>query len=332
MMNENQENILNGYDEQYTKCIPNYNKLRESLVQALEIILNEHKVKFLQIQHRTKEKESFLKKVNRKNYDYPFEQIEDICGIRIICYYQSDVDKIAEIIENEFDSQPKETKEENLGADQFGYRSTHFIIKIKDNWKGTPNYRGVESLKAEIQIRTVLMHAWAEIEHKLAYKNEKQIPSKFKRDFAGISALLEIADKEFERLKDNIANYQGEVTKSLTKNEYDKIELNIVSLQTFLDNHFQNFSKDKFLTADLLVELINLNISLKEYSEYYEILETLFPEIINDFANTFGDTPNQHDLGLIILDIFKDAYSRDLNMCYENYPEFIEKYKKIILQ
>ena len=55
-------------------------------------------------------------------------------------------------------------------------------------WLVSPNYRGLGDIKIEIQVRTILMHAWAEIEHKLAYKNKAQIPESVTRNLALISA------------------------------------------------------------------------------------------------------------------------------------------------
>lgn len=160
---------LNEASQNFSRLESKYDKLGSNLVPAIELFLKENNIGFLSINYRLKDKTSFLEKIERKNYERPFEQIEDICGIRIICYYQSDVNMISDIIRKELDVLESQDKEDLLNSDQFGYRSTHFIVKIKSNWLEAPNYRGLENLKAEIQVRTILMHAWAEIEHKLAY-------------------------------------------------------------------------------------------------------------------------------------------------------------------
>ena len=61
-------------------------------------------------------------------------------------------------------------------------------------------FRDYADFKVEIQIRTILMHAWAEIEHRLAYKKQAHIPSHLRRKFSRISAKLEEADEQFEEL------------------------------------------------------------------------------------------------------------------------------------
>ena len=80
---------------------PLYEKLGKNVIQAIETFLYEANIDYLNITYRIKEVESFLEKIERKDYSTPLEEIEDICGIRVICYYQSDVEKICEIIKKE---------------------------------------------------------------------------------------------------------------------------------------------------------------------------------------------------------------------------------------
>ena len=63
----------------------------------------------------------------------------------------------------------------------YGIKSITIIIKVKNSWCVTPNYKGLENIKIELQIRTVLMHTWAAIEHKLGYKNNQELPKDLKR-------------------------------------------------------------------------------------------------------------------------------------------------------
>lgn len=49
-----------------------------------------------QIEHRTKAVDSFIEKIHRKNekYNDPLNEITDLCGLRIICYYLEDVARV----------------------------------------------------------------------------------------------------------------------------------------------------------------------------------------------------------------------------------------------
>lgn len=225
-------------DTTYNSKLHDYERFCKNLVQALEHFLNERAIPFLSINYRIKNIDSIKEKIQRKGYKNAFEEIEDICGLRIICYYLSDIDRISEIISTEFKVLEQQDKSDLLGEKEFGYRSNHFIIKINSDWTSAPNYRGLETYKAEIQVRTVLMHAWAEIEHKLNYKSSQQTPEMFRRKLYRLSAKFEEADEQFEDLKNNITTYKSEIKEVIqgsTENTKFDIEFNLETLTSFLD-------------------------------------------------------------------------------------------------
>jgi putative GTP pyrophosphokinase len=314
--------------DQYKNCKDNYNKLGINLVQALELFLKEQDIKVLSIDYRVKADSSFAEKIDRKHYENPFDEIEDICGIRIICYYQSDVEKISEVLRQEFSVIENQDKETLLKADQFGYRSTHFIVKIKEEWNKAPNYRGLENLKAEIQIRTVLMHAWAEIEHKLVYKNENQVPSQFRRKLSRISAKLEEADEQFEELRKEATNYKKEVTGKFEKDEYKGVELNLDSLQAFLDKYFPDRLKNLEFTSYLLKRMGRFNISLNELFISYQKTKQYLLKFETDAFNDVN-TLEQTGIADIIICLTNPDYLR-FHMTPVWLHEIITSYRKII--
>lgn len=330
--------VSNEYAEQYASCKDKYNEFGQNLVQALKKFLEDENLSFLRVYYRIKEDSSFLEKIERKQYKNPFDEIEDICGIRIICYYKRDVDAISKILKREFEILENQDKGKLLKDDQFGYRSTHFIVKIKDEWTKAPNFRGHNNLKAEIQVRTVLMHSWAEIEHKLAYKNDEQIPTQFKRDFAGLSALLEIADKEFERLRQNISNYQSEIKKEFEKNHYEDIEMNLNSLETFLSKHFPNRESDDRDRVRLFNEFMQFNISLSDLFRSLRRVENYLPQVEEDYLlNTTpfsfftGSLMTQEGLARFTMYLTNETYFFNKNLI-KPIKDIIIKWKKTITQ
>lgn len=312
-----------------------YEKLGYNISQALELLLKENQIPYLSINYRVKDHDSFISKIERKSYNSPFDEIEDICGLRIICYYQSDIEKIKGIIKKEFNSLENENKEDNLDFDQFGYRSFHFIIKIKDEWLSTPNYRGLENLKAELQIRTVLMHAWAEIEHKLAYKSKSQIPKEFRRKLSRISAKLEESDEQFEDIKNQIEiNKTTLIELAKESNGFNNnAEFNLDNFQAFLDFTFWDRLKDIKATRNLFEEMIDEKLTLKMLIDGYEkskhILEDIEYEenILVDSQLTKGDYVwGQTGIARTILELTNKnyfEYRKKLGLDME----IIEKYK-----
>jgi ppGpp synthetase/RelA/SpoT-type nucleotidyltranferase len=291
-------------------------------------------MKVLAVSYRIKDKDSFVEKIDRKKYEKPFDECEDFCGIRIICYYQSDVGKIAEIISKEFEVLENQDKEELLEADQFGYRSTHFIVRIKKEWLQAPNYRGLENFKAEIQIRTVLMHAWAEIEHKLAYKKAAHVPKQFKRKLSRISAKLEEADEQFEELKKEIAEYKEDVAE-ITKGESldtQNIELNLDSLQAFLDTTFPYRMKDIRDTANLVDEFLAYNIPLNELISSYERVESYLLKIENELKakNPLIIAYAQCGMARLVMYLTNNVYFENSEIRNKENKEIVAKWREII--
>lgn len=191
-----------------------------------------------QITGRVKERNSLEKKIERKQEKYTsLKNITDIVGLRVITYLESDVDKVADLIEKEFviDSENSIDKRE-LKSDQFGYRSLHFVIECNELRTKLIEYKRFKKIKFEIQIRSILQHAWAEIEHDLGYKGIISIPEAHKRSFNRVAALLESADLEFNRLKKELTKYESEVP-VLIKNQPENVALDQASLISFNKNN-----------------------------------------------------------------------------------------------
>ena len=92
----------NTISKEFQSKKEDYNRLGSNIVEALKTFLNEANIPFLEIYYRVKKFDSFFEKIDRKGYENPFYDIEDICGIRIICYYASDIERINKIINEEF--------------------------------------------------------------------------------------------------------------------------------------------------------------------------------------------------------------------------------------
>ena len=284
-----------------------YQRLAENTKQALLSFLQEDGISYHSISSRIKEFDSYYEKIERKGYDKPLEQIEDFCGIRIICFYPADLERIKKIIQKEFDVLESIDKTANLEPDRFGYRSNHFIVKIKKEWLKAPNYRGLEDLKSEIQVRTILMHSWADIEHKLAYKKNEDVPLEFRRKLYQLSALLEIADTQFQDLKNQKENLkQSLIITKKGKSHFDISQnTNLDSLQSYLDFTFPNRMKGNNETSQLLEELNELELTLTDIESFRKDLEEILPKIEKDMVKG-----KWAQVGIVraILDLKSDKY------------------------
>jgi ppGpp synthetase/RelA/SpoT-type nucleotidyltranferase len=174
-----------------------YSALEEEAKFVLQRALRQKKIKTHSIPTRVKELTSFLDKVKRKDAKEPFEDIRDIVGLRVICLFLSDIPRIGEVIRESFNVLSEDDKIEGVEISSFGYLSLHFNAEMRKEYKG-PRYDAVAGMPFEIQVRTILMEAWANVSHYLDYKSDVDVPTALRRDFYALSGLFYVADSHFE--------------------------------------------------------------------------------------------------------------------------------------
>ncbi|MER1973411.1 MAG: (p)ppGpp synthetase, partial [Psychrobacter alimentarius] len=133
--------------------------------------------------------------------------------------------------------------------------SLHYVASLKRDRTNLPEYSSYGEQKFEFQIRTILQHSWAEIEHDLGYKGEFEIPTTAKRTFYRVAALLEQADIEFVKLKSTIAQYEKNLSQDIKANP-SQIEINKASLISFMSENDEviNFENIVFIGEyDLII-------------------------------------------------------------------------------
>lgn len=254
------------YTNVFLENIKSYDNLGLNLKNNLETLLNESEINFMEIEYRTKTLESFENKIKRKNYKNPMEEIEDFCGVRIICYYINDLKKIDTLINENFNIISKVYKDAELEENKFGYRSNHYIVTLKDEWCSVPVLKNLKNLKAEIQVRTILMHAWADISHQLNYKQSSD--KKFERKLNQLSALFEIADTHFVNLKEIKISQIKEVLEE--SKDYKSIEWDEDLLSQIIKKYIKRDESDNnnFLLSITVKSLSKYNISYKQLINY----------------------------------------------------------------
>ena len=185
------------------------------------------------ITFRTKGAESLRKKIQ----DHPERKYEnltdltDLLGVRIISYYIDEVDAIWEVMKKEFDLDEKNCvdKRETDNPNEFGYASLHLVASLGESRTRLSEYSRFSGMKFEIQIRTILQHAWAEIEHDHVYKTKSTVPPDMRRIFSRISAMLEAADLDFQRVR-NVASERSQ------QQVVDESPLDGMTVETFAED------------------------------------------------------------------------------------------------
>lgn len=115
----------------------------------------------------------------------------------------ADVNRVVHLLRQEFriDERHTEDKFAGLGPNEFGYRSVHGVIGLDEPWASMQEWKRFANLWAEVQVKSLLQHAWATISHKLYYKGRVQMSEELQRQLFQVSALLELADDVFSALQ-----------------------------------------------------------------------------------------------------------------------------------
>jgi putative GTP pyrophosphokinase len=225
----------------YIKNKDKFEKLSDKVRTILVDILDENKIEYHQVDSRTKTFESFSKKAENPKYKSASE-ITDIAGIRVITYVEDSIPSICKFIEDNFniDKENSLDKSKDLGLDKVGYKSVHYVADLPDSRTQLTENKKFKGLKFEIQVRTILQHSWAEIEHDRNYKFGGKLPSEIQRRFKLLAGLLELADNEFNSISKEIDNYSKEVKDKTQKGDLN-ISINSTSLQQYLKLKLSKF-------------------------------------------------------------------------------------------
>ncbi|MEU1556751.1 hypothetical protein ABZ517_29190 [Streptomyces scabiei] len=225
--------------EMFNSMQGRYADLCSEVSYSLERGIDSAGIKIHSVSSRPKTLESFLGKMERKKYEDPLAQCEDLAGGRVVCLFMSDLDKIRTVIEGLFDVVSRQDKIQDSDAATFGYMSQHYICKLSGGHSG-PRYDHISGLKFEIQVRTILMDAWANISHYLSYKNEDSIPQDMVRDFHALSGLLFVADRQFENLVRTSSQSAANAERSIVHSGVTVSEINADTVAALLLKMFED--------------------------------------------------------------------------------------------
>ena len=223
--------------EDYRKQRDNFVKLGDTVHTILSDIVKDLGITVLAVEHRVKEEKSLVGKLERKGDGYnTLEDITDILGCRVVCFLSDEIDKIGQKVEENFviDWENSSDKRALIKEDAFGYLSLHYICSLPfgDKWSDA-----ICGKKFEVQIRTILQHAWSAIHHDIGYKSDFGVPREINRQFARLAGLLELADDEFVRARDNMVGYTEDIRRRIITDDADDVAINMISLNEYVQHN-----------------------------------------------------------------------------------------------
>ena len=212
--------------QEYLDNLPEFRKQAMQIYVAIKETLEKVGLIVASIEYRVKTEDSLAGKLELKGAKYKsLADITDIIGLRVITYYSEDVDKVASAVDRlfEIDWDNSVDKRKLLEIDSFGYLSLHYICSKE----GFP-YR------FEVQMRTILQHAWANMNHDTGYKSGVEIPKVYLRNLSRLAGMLELVDDEFSRIRRELADYRRQVQKLVASGNLCEVALDGDSFKSYL--------------------------------------------------------------------------------------------------
>lgn len=225
-------------------------------------LLDDHSIALgFPIQRRVKTWESLTEKFERVKINAKsIKDVQELIGLRVILLFRRDVSSVCRLIEENLTVVRQYNTQERLQDNQFGYSSIHFIVEIPEEWLAVPTLAPMQGLRAEIQVRTIAQHIWAEASQALQYKHRDSVPVTVSRAIHRVSALLETIDLEFERVLEQRDTYRADVDISGT----DDL-LNVDLLEKTLDSLLPLLNKDPDEDySSLMEDLTHFKISTQK--------------------------------------------------------------------
>lgn len=298
---DKEKNIFREYHTDNRNLLEGAAKLFESLIGSLTV--NVDGLEAPTVNSRVKDREECIKKFARKyqteleakktHYDIR-SQITDLIGLRVVCYYETDISKVVQILRDNFEVIEERDRSAELESQEnvFGYKGHHLDLRINTQRANLPEYQQYGNLRFEVQVRSTIQDAWSVLDHKIKYK--KSIPHSLRRQINALAALFEIADREFTNIRT--------LTEELKEDKAEKVRTDTAEASTPLDvfeflavseTHFPWFQFQGF-KADGFVQEINRWKQAMDTNEYKQAMQTSIPTI-HEYVN-YQEEENGNEL------------------------------------
>lgn len=279
-----------------------YLRLVTSLVKSLGID------EVTKIEGRIKDKEECIKKFHRKYQnrleavEQPYEIrffISDLIGIRIVCLYEDQIALLSAMLQQHFNILDITDKISSVESteDSFGYKGLHMDLALNDEMACLPKYLPYADNSFEVQIRSLIQDAWSVLDHKIKYK--KSIPIDLKRRINILSALFELADREFKEIRNATTELmqqekvtpideQGEDAGKTVQQGTPSTSAKTINAFNFLriaGHFFRDFDFDDFKVDNFVQEVLKLHSGFTK-SDFHQCLDENLP-IVKEFHEHF---------------------------------------------
>ncbi|PFH91398.1 RelA/SpoT domain-containing protein [Bacillus sp. AFS088145] len=240
--------------EEYEKDLKIYEAFCNKVKTKLVNILSKHSIHYLTTCSRVKKIDSVIQKLQlfKIEENQSIRKIDDLIGCRVIFYLDSEITKFFQFLHNEFD-----IVKSNIRHSEDGYNAHHLVVKLKNEQLSATEWTLFEGILCEIQLTTVLFHAWSEISHKITYKSTAEL-------------------KQFNPETLNSIDYQlKDIMKNFIKPANYRFE--------FINSEYVNLQNGVKIFD---IKFLNLILESKDLNEMYERL-SLLAQNVSKYGDKF---------------------------------------------
>lgn len=291
-----------------------------TLVNSL--IRSSSEIALSKIEGRVKERDECVKKFNLKyrtgleseDREYQIiDHISDLIGVRVVCLYEDDIEKIKDLLCAHFDVIDITDKIAQIESTEnsFGYKGLHLDLQLNEQRKSLPEYSKFIDFGFEVQIRTIIQDSWSVLDHKIKYK--KSIPNALKRRINSLAALFEVADREFREIRNATEESLNaeDLTQEQISQESDQVEsgqdepkykthiLNAFSFLKIANHFFNGFDFEPHKVDGFTEEIVSLKPEITRGKFNFYMRENI--ATVKNYKSFFekeypGDTLNPYTI------------------------------------
>lgn len=212
--------------QEYREHLPQFLEVEKQIAKTIRDYLSEAGIRIAAVESRVKTESSLAGKLELKGAKYKsLADITDIIGFRVITFYPDDVDKVASAVERlyEVDWDNSVDKRKLHDIDSFGYLSLHYVCRIPEL-----------PYRIEIQMRTLLQHAWANMYHDTGYKSGVEVPKEYIRNMNRLAGMLELADEQFSLIRLELTDYRRRMQALVASGKLDDAQIDGETFRSYL--------------------------------------------------------------------------------------------------
>ena len=290
----------------YETSRPLFEEAKNAYISGIKSLIKQADVsEVTKVEGRIKDKDECIKKFQRKYQgkleadEKPYEikdYLSDLIGIRIVCLYEDQIAEVFKLLKNHFkiiDVSDKVAAIEST-EDLFGYKGLHMDLALSKDMPSLAKYKMFADYPFEVQIRSLIQDAWSVLDHKIKYK--KSIPNDLKRRINALSALFELADREFKEIRnattelllqetaapltDDRDNPDDQITKEAHGKTINAFNFLRVAGHFFKDFEFEDYKVDNFVQ-----DILKLDDGFQKSDLHKSLIENL--KIVKDYGDDF---------------------------------------------